>query len=86
MPQNFGDQVTADHLIRQRKAVKLYDPNDDDPPDDDSDDPDALPHKAGAGLVIYDRATKWLALYPKQGKNAKGVVTNTNFMKAYESV
>ena len=52
-PTKFGDQVTGDHFIK-------YTPGDD---DEDPEHP-----KDTAGIALYDRGTKWLAVYPKGSK------------------
>ncbi len=54
-PTKFGEQVTGDHFIKERQG-----------PDDDEGDPD-FPCNTVA-VVLYDRGTKWLAVYPKSTK------------------
>ena len=55
VPSAFGEQVTGDHFIKNT-------------PDDDDEDPDHP--KDTVGVVLYDRGTKWLAVYPKGTKTA----------------
>ena len=52
-PTKFGEQVTGDHFIKNSLG-------------DDESDPD-FPISTVA-VVLYDRATKWLAPYPKATK------------------
>ncbi len=53
VPTKFGEQVTGDHFIKNT-------------PDDVDEDPGQP--KDTVGIVIFDRGTKWLAVYPKASK------------------
>jgi hypothetical protein len=53
-PQNFGDQVTADHMIVAQGGNPL----------------EAGPGGENVALVVLDRATNWIGAYPQKGKNA----------------
>ena len=53
-PAKFGEQVTRDHFIKNgRESAEEEDPN--------------FPSDTVA-VVLYDRATQWLAVYPKSAK------------------
>ena len=52
-PTKFGDQVTGDHFIKGGVVV---------------DDEDPFFPTDTVAVVLYDRATKWLAVYPKTTK------------------
>ena len=53
-PRKFGDQVTGDHFIKNGSgSVEEEDPN--------------FPSDTVA-VVLFDRATRWLAVYPKSTK------------------
>ena len=54
-PKNFGDQVTGDHFIKKGGGDF-----------DEADDPNFLADSVA--VVLFDRATRWLAVYPKSTK------------------
>ena len=69
-PKKFGDQITADHLVRQRTKLK----KDPDTGETIVEDSDWMPKTAKFGVVMYDRATGWLSLYPTATKGKEDTV------------
>ena len=53
-PTKFGEQVTGDHFIKSGTGT----PDEEDP---------YFPVNTVA-VALYDRATKWIAVYPKSAK------------------
>ena len=63
-PTSFGEQVTGDHFIKNSLGDEDEDPN--------------FPISTVA-VVLFDRATKWLAAYPKATKTTYHIIEALHF-------
>ena len=74
-PLNFGDQLTGDLLIKNKKNVSA----DIDETEVEESDPMnlidfELSDVANSAIVLFDRATSWLDCYPKATRSEAHIV------------